>query len=519
MQQATDIETDDISTSEALLSLVICRLSDQRFALPMRDVAEVLRVPEIRQMPMTPPALLGLASLRANVVPIVALDRLLGMEQVADETRQGRVVVMELDNTLGVRVDDVENVVSLDRDSAQYEATETDDEGIWGYHHDDEGRVVQWLDVGHLTRGRLLADSRPDTPPTPRHNAFELGQTGATEEHVDETISLVSFDVAEQRFAFRLLQVHQILRMPQTISVVPNAPDYLIGLMTLRGETLPLMALGAYFSLTEGYRENAPIVVLQFDAYRIGLLVDDVHEVHRVMPDELDVVPAMTAGGLDETIEGICRPTDDRPMITVLNDHVFRGLAEQYQTRGRDRHQAARKSGRQGAGGPAGETSRKLLDLTLGGQHYGLPIEVVQEIAQRPAASREVPATPDYLDGMMNLRGQALPILDVSRRLGLAAGGEDTAARQRIVVVDHDGMKTGLAVDTVDDVVSIDPEWIQQSGQIFLGRQMLVDGLVKIPDSDRIIQSLCLNALFDADTRAQLHDGSENDDADRATPA
>ncbi len=87
--------------------------------------------------------------------------------------------------------------------------------------------------------------------------------------------------------------------------------------------------------------------------------------------------------------------------------------------------------------------------FVLGGQLYGLPILDVQEVLCQ-FDIEPVPGTPADVLGVINLRGTVVTVLDLRRRLGVAATDPDAEAR--IVVVEQDSERFGLLVDCVADV-------------------------------------------------------------------
>ena len=98
------------------------------------------------------------------------------------------------------------------------------------------------------------------------------------------------------------------------------------------------------------------------------------------------------------------------------------------------------------------EEQIQLLTFMLGDEEYGLNIMDIKEIV-RPKEATEVPRTPDYVQGIISLRGVIIPIFDVKRRLGLAATEEDP--RNRIIVVKSNDHFFGLLVDKVVQVMDV----------------------------------------------------------------
>ena len=100
----------------------------------------------------------------------------------------------------------------------------------------------------------------------------------------------------------------------------------------------------------------------------------------------------------------------------------------------------------------------QLVVFRLDREEYGIDILMVQEIKKMTEITR-VPHTPDYIKGVMNLRGSVLPVLDLKLRLGLPPGSttEDT----RIVIVKTGDAAVGVLVDSVSEVVGISRDKIE----------------------------------------------------------
>lgn len=93
-----------------------------------------------------------------------------------------------------------------------------------------------------------------------------------------------------------------------------------------------------------------------------------------------------------------------------------------------------------------------LLLVALGEESYGFPLDRVREVV-KPAPITPVPSIPEHILGVMNLRGEILPVLDLKRLLGLGAGAPDSQGR--IVVVKGPGMAVGFLADSVEDAIEV----------------------------------------------------------------
>ena len=113
--------------------------------------------------------------------------------------------------------------------------------------------------------------------------------------------------------------------------------------------------------------------------------------------------------------------------------------------------------------------SRELLQLVtfrLGNEEFSLDILRVQEIIRHMELTR-VPRTPDFVDGVINLRGRVIPVLDLRKRFGLPS--EERTNETRIIVVDVDNKTVGLKVDAVSEVLRLPADTVEPAPAIVTG--------------------------------------------------
>lgn len=101
----------------------------------------------------------------------------------------------------------------------------------------------------------------------------------------------------------------------------------------------------------------------------------------------------------------------------------------------------------------------ELITFGIAQQRFGIDIMTVREIRAWSPVTR-LPRVPDYVAGVVNLRGAVLPVIDLAARLGWAA--TDATPRNPIIVIEHQGQMRGLIVHDVADIVSIEAGTLQQ---------------------------------------------------------
>ena len=141
----------------------------------------------------------------------------------------------------------------------------------------------------------------------------------------------------------------------------------------------------------------------------------------------------------------------------------------------------------------ASEAERELITFRVGEQYFCVDIMAVREI-RGWSPPTPLPQSPPFVTGVINLRGQVLPIVDMAARLGLPAS--KPTARHVIIVVSIDGRLVGVLVDAVCDIVSVAPDALQPPPDLTgEAAGAFVTGLLTT-DEDRLISLVALDNLI-----------------------
>jgi purine-binding chemotaxis protein CheW len=144
------------------------------------------------------------------------------------------------------------------------------------------------------------------------------------------------------------------------------------------------------------------------------------------------------------------------------------------------------------ANGQSSGSGGKFLTFTLGNEEYGVPVLKVREIIKVMDIT-QVPQVPDYVLGVINLRGKVIPVIDLRRKFGFPA--MEHTERTCIIVVDVDlpamRVMMGVVVDAVSEVLNVTDAEIEDTPE-FGGRATTAYllGLAKVKDSVKILLDL-----------------------------
>jgi purine-binding chemotaxis protein CheW len=136
----------------------------------------------------------------------------------------------------------------------------------------------------------------------------------------------------------------------------------------------------------------------------------------------------------------------------------------------------------------------QLVSFNIGTEEFGVEILKVQEI-NRMVEITKVPQAPHYVEGVINLRGKVIPIIDLRKRFNLDVKEYDK--NTRIVVVDISGSIMGMIVDAVSEVLRLPSSTIEPPPEIVTGLNAeYIKGVAKL--EDRLLIFLDLSRVIDA---------------------
>ncbi len=137
-----------------------------------------------------------------------------------------------------------------------------------------------------------------------------------------ELLQLVTFSIGDEEFGVDILKVQEIIRTME-ITKVPKAPDFVEGVINLRGKVIPIIDLRKRFGMeTRGHDKDTRIIVIEINNMIVGFVVDSVSEVLRISADTVEPPPPVVAGVESEYIKGVGKLAD-RLLIMLDLDRLL----------------------------------------------------------------------------------------------------------------------------------------------------------------------------------------------------
>ncbi|MDO8652206.1 MAG: chemotaxis protein CheW [Undibacterium sp.] len=496
LERGSSAEVEAAQKVSDIRQFVTFIVGNEVFAVDMAPVQEIIRVPEVVRVPLAPPTLDGLANLRGKVLPIISLRRIFGFaESPYDDAT--RAVVIDQGQPLGFVVDRVVSVVGVDprqiEDAGAISAT-VNTELVSGLLKDVGGYpMIMVLDFS-----KLIASEFAGAAITSRGSAGTALETEhRTEAEVVKTsdeLHLVSFEVAQQEYAIIIDDVQEIVQVPDLIVHVPHSESHVLGVMTLRNRLLPLVSLRCMFGLpTKDADENSRIVVVSLGAASVGVVMDSVNEVLRVARSDVDAMPSLLAkDGNMSDIAQICRLDSGKRLVSILSvGNMFRHAAIKaalttVDTMNDKQDGQQERDAVKNQNDDNNDDEEQVVVFRLGKEEFGVPIDSVQEIVRVSEQLTHVPKAPPAVEGVINLRGAVLPVMDLRRRLGLEQ--VERSDQQRIMVFLIEGMRTGFIVDSVVEVLKVHKSTIEPAPRLSGEQTKLLARMANLEKQKRMVQ-------------------------------
>ncbi|MCI4454089.1 MAG: chemotaxis protein CheW [Thermodesulfobacterium sp.] len=496
-------------SDEAFLTnqFVTFALEGEVFALNMAPVQEIIRVPEIVKVPKSPSSLMGLANLRGKVLPVINLRKVFGLtDKSLDEAN--RVIVVDLGQTLGFLVDNVYSVIEVEEtkiEKAEDIQSIVKSDFLKGVIKDvGRFKMVMMLDLEKVVEKEFSQAMQTSSQEYEVRSFEKTEEEEATKEAKDER-QFVSFLVAGEEYAIPIENVQEIVSVPEHITKVPNSESTILGIINLRNKVLPLASLRRLFGFSEeSLTEQSRIVVLSLGELSVGIVVDNVREVLRVPETLIEPIPPIIVQ--DETnfeITEICRLNDGKRLVSIISvPNLFKHKDIKEVLSSMEEKKELEETQEEML-----EEEEQFVIFKLENQEYAVPIENVQEIVRVPEELTRVPKTPDFVEGVINLRGSVLPVIDLRKRFDLPEKQRDD--HQRILVFVFDNVSIGFIVDSVSEVLKIPKSVIQKSPEILGERTKIFPRVANLEKQKRMIQIIEPREILSKEELNELVKSSE----------
>lgn len=421
-------------------------LKDEIYAILVKEIQEIIRPPKVIRLPLVPDYVEGIANLRGEILPVVDFRKKLGLEEKELPTR--KVIVLQHEGKLlGISVDRTSQVIRAD--DGQLEEVGTSSNFVSHIIHGGNERLYMLVDVEKVMEFQVQNIEKA------RVNLKEAKTNKV--KSVEEYIQIVTFEMSGEEYALPIEEIQEIIRFAEP-TVIPDVPDYVKGIVNLRDSVLPIIDLRLMLGLeATNVDEFTKVIVLNCSGMKIGFVVDRIYEVLRIEKSRIDKPPSLISGDDAKRIKGIIKM--DERVILLLDSTAL--VPEEISSLS-----SVEEKGEKEKGGMM--NAEQYVVFKVGEEEYGASIEQVREI-NRMTNITKVPRAPKFVEGIMNLRGEVIPVVDLRKRFELETVEKNDFTR--IIVADISGKKTGFIVDSVVGVERVPVDKLSTSPELIAGSE------------------------------------------------
>lgn len=423
-------------------------VAESEFAVTVAAIQEVVNEPkQFTDVPLSPDYLIGLFNLRGVIIPVVDLRTIFGFGPPKADGIERKVAIIEHgEHCFGLLVDrtgDVFNAREAERSvfsRTRGDLRETVIDGV--FKLENGKRLVQILDPFEL----LNLDRLPRVAGALR-SALSRKKKGPRKQ-------CISFLIGTSVCAFDMTSIKEIVEL-ERIDNTALASDWTLGAIDLRGSTVPVIDFRLFLgqarteSIDELIESGSKLMVMKIGDNLISLLVDEIETIISFYDEDLLPFPGV---GLErsEIFTGCLCDDDDRMVLLldhelVISDEQLKTVTRGHSALFSEKDEAARSSK------SASGEKRTLLTFQVGAQ-FALDIDKVNEVISYPETVMTPPSIPNFIAGMVNLRGELIPIINLRNLYHMPPIEPE---KTKLLVFTKDQNKYAIMVDSVSSIVSI----------------------------------------------------------------
>lgn len=438
-------------------------VGSSEFAIPVGAIREVVNEPtEITVAPLAPEFVRGLFNLRGMAIPIIDLGRLFDLSGVQCGEDLGDVrkiaIVESGGQCVGVLFDRAGEVLTKPEAAhVNFRPTPGDAKGgvIDGVLTLEEGRrIVQTIDPENL----IDMERVPQTEITDARSSHQR--------KLGRRLSCVSFQFGHTDCAIDLRYVKEVKEMPP-LDTTSFSYGYVIGSVTLRGVVVPVIDFRSYMGLegvaklSEATLKSRKLLVMKSKHGLVGLMV---YSINSIIPFfESDIVPfAKMALPRNNAVKGAL--INERQEVVLLLDHdelmsdsdlidPARSCSEIY---------SGNNSEVEGFGSTETLERKTFILFSLEG-NFAMDSDVIIEVIDKPTELMRPSFAMDFVEGIINLRGELITLINLRTIYGLDAAVND---RQKVLIFKQGSQKYAVLVDSVDEIIMTTADRVANANEV-----------------------------------------------------
>jgi purine-binding chemotaxis protein CheW len=291
-----------------------------------------------------------------------------------------------------------------------------------------------------------------------------------------------TFDIGGVEVAINVKSIQEVVNFPERIIPMPLAPQFLIGVFNLRGLIIPIVNLKSLLKFEDSsVSTNQKVAIVDHEGAKVGLLFDSTNEIIRVNDEMLSNFNYVEEKS-HKVISGAIKLDSGNRIIQVLAPFELLLIENIPQIL----EQQSRKNVNNSSSIFHHEKRKKCISFSVGEMNLGFEITGIHEIIKVPSIQTSS-VDNDICIGIVNLRGQTVPVIDLALLLKMDTNTEKRIEEKRIIILKVENELFGLLVDGVNSINTYMLDELMQIPLLSKSRSNMFLGCLSIENVGEII--------------------------------
>jgi len=271
------------------------------------------------------------------------------------------------------------------------------------------------------------------------------------------------FQIGENKYAINTDSVLEITKLPM-LDYPQKLPNNIVGLLKYNNFVINIIDIRFYLNIdVPEYSANNDLLIVKTDEVIFGIITD---KIIGILPFDTALMDQIPFVDNNMIIESLYKHEDET--VFVINIYAIEKLLKSHDNTSKDvnihalfpqdeyskelmlkraRNIVEKTSLRLAAGGA--QVKNKYISLNLNNDYYCISLDYIKEILKDTSITR-IPGTPDYIEGVMNLRGEYITVVNLKKFLSLPCS--DTQEKKPVVIIKNNELQLALLIDKINEL-------------------------------------------------------------------
>lgn len=445
--------------------LIVCH-DNVCFGIPTYLVGQILRVPDMTALALSPKEVHGMCAVGGNITTAVDMNLLLGMKKVDITSQKSRILTLNDDlDTSALVVSEVIATVVVDPKEVEY-IVQSDDPIVAIYHYQDQ--MIQIVDVKKILKSVRLREIEANEI-SEKHELLDIRNDakGAVSRYL-------LFRMGGEVYGMEIDNLREILSAQQTITPLSGSVEEIVGMMSLREELILIVDLRLRYGYEPMKSDKNRILITQIRSKVVGLIIDEIIDIKGFDESQIEMFDESEEGKISGVIH------EENHLISTIGSEDIQKIIHE--------NNSLIISSQNIKTDAKTNVVCEAVVFKLGSEEYALNIENVDEIIDMTPVT-PIAQAPESVEGVVNIRGQIVTIGSLHRRLNIKT---EEGAEQKIIICGTSKGRMGFFVDSVSDVLEIHNDELHAESN----EHSVFSHILHLNGGDRLVMMLDLGQIY-----------------------